>query len=157
MDISWCKDAAVHDRLRPYRATLWRRRHLIGRSLPGIDQEDERTKGKGGGRQRLKHVDGDVPLCMQNNDEERESELKKIEKVKGKGGGRQGFRYFNGDVPLCMRSKEDERESKSKVKEKGTSSKAKVEGSSKKVGKRRSRQLKQGFKQQQHWEEKDSV
>ena len=25
------------------------------------EQEDERVKGKGGGRQSLKHIDGDVP------------------------------------------------------------------------------------------------
>ena len=39
------------------------------------DQEDGMMKGKGGGRQRLKHFDGDVPLCMRNKDEEWESEL----------------------------------------------------------------------------------
>ena len=35
------------------------------------DQEDGMIKGNGGGKQRLKHVDGDVPLCMRNKDEER--------------------------------------------------------------------------------------
>ena len=39
------------------------------------DQEDGMMKGKGGGRQRLKHVVGDVPLYMRNKDEEWESEL----------------------------------------------------------------------------------
>ena len=51
------------------------------------DQEDERMKGKGGGRQRFQHVDGDVPLCMRHIDEECDSKLEKKEKVKGKGGG----------------------------------------------------------------------
>ena len=55
------------------------------------DQEHERTKGRGGGKQRLKHVDGDVPLCMTKNDDECETEMKNKEKVKGKGGGRQVF------------------------------------------------------------------
>ena len=54
-------------------------------------QEDGMMKGEGGGRQRLKHVVGDVPMCMRNKDEEWESALYKIEKVKGRGGGRQGF------------------------------------------------------------------
>ena len=40
------------------------------------DQEDGMMKGKCGGRQRLKHVDGDVPLCMRNKDEEREGIVK---------------------------------------------------------------------------------
>ena len=28
------------------------------------EQENEGVKGKGGGRQSLKHIDGDVPMCM---------------------------------------------------------------------------------------------
>ena len=32
------------------------------------EQEDERVKGKGGSRQSLKHIDGDVPMCMRNED-----------------------------------------------------------------------------------------
>ena len=31
-------------------------------------QEHETMKVKGGGRQRLKHVDGDLPLCMRKNE-----------------------------------------------------------------------------------------
>ena len=33
------------------------------------DKEDESLKGEGGGRQRLKHLDGDVPPCMRSKDE----------------------------------------------------------------------------------------
>ena len=32
------------------------------------EQENERVKGKGGSRQSLKHIDGDVPLCMRKKD-----------------------------------------------------------------------------------------
>ena len=51
-------------------------------------KKNERMKGKGGGRQRLKHVDGDVPLCMRNKDEDENSKLIKIEKAIGEGGRR---------------------------------------------------------------------
>ena len=44
------------------------------------DQEDEWVKGKGGGRQSLKHIDGDVPMCMRNRDEEHGLESKQKEK-----------------------------------------------------------------------------
>ena len=114
------------------------------------DQEDEKTNGKGGGRQKFKHVDGDFPLCMRSKDEKCELKMRKTEKLKGRGGGRQKLRHVDGDVPMSMRSKEDERESKSKEKEKGSSSKTKSEGSSKKKQKKRSRKRKQRSEQQQH-------
>ena len=41
-----------------------------------MNQENERMKGKGGGRQSLKYVDGDVPLCMRRNDDENKSTKK---------------------------------------------------------------------------------
>ena len=47
------------------------------------EQEDERVKGKGGSRQSLKHIDGDVPTCMRNIDEENELKSKENEKSRG--------------------------------------------------------------------------
>ena len=44
------------------------------------DQEDEWVKGKGEGRPSLKHIDGDVPMCMRNKDEEHGLESKQKEK-----------------------------------------------------------------------------
>ena len=52
------------------------------------DQEDEKMKGKGWSRQRLEHVDGDVPLCMRNEDKDEDSKLMKIEKAMSEGGGK---------------------------------------------------------------------
>ena len=46
-----------------------------GETMLCKDQEDELMKGNGGGRQRLKHVDGDVPLCVRNKDKEEKSKL----------------------------------------------------------------------------------
>ena len=54
-----------------------------GETTSRKDQEDERMKGKGWSRQRLEHVDGDVP----NEDKDEDSKLK-IEKARSEGGGR---------------------------------------------------------------------
>ena len=34
------------------------------------DQEDETMTGNGGGRQKFKHIDGDLPWCMRSKDDE---------------------------------------------------------------------------------------
>ena len=44
------------------------------------DQEDERMKVKGGSRQSLKHIGGDVPLCTRKK--EKDDELKSNESEK---------------------------------------------------------------------------
>ena len=72
------------------------------------EQEDECVKGKGGGRQSLKHIDGDVPVCVRNKGNDDELKLKKTEKARGEGGGRQWFRPVNGNVPMCMRNQDEE-------------------------------------------------
>ena len=48
-----------------------------GVSKARIEQENERVKGKGGGRQNLKHIDGDVPRCMCKNDKDVQLKSKK--------------------------------------------------------------------------------
>ena len=81
-------------------------------------------KGEGGGRQSLKHIDGDVPKCMRNKGEDDEMKSKKTENARG--GGRQRFRHFDGDVPMCMRNIDEENGLKSKEKEKSSRSSNKV-------------------------------
>ena len=61
------------------------------------EQEDGWVKGNGGGRQGLKHIDGDVPMCMRNKGKDVELKSQKTEKVRGEGGGRQRFRHVEGD------------------------------------------------------------
>ena len=43
------------------------------------DQEDEKVNGKGGGRPKFKHVDGDVPLSMRSKEDERKGKEKVLE------------------------------------------------------------------------------
>ena len=65
------------------------------------EQEDEKVTGKGGSRQSLKHIDGDVPMWMYNKSKDVQLKSKKIERTRGEGGGG----HLEGDVPMCMRNK----------------------------------------------------
>ena len=40
-----------------------------------IGEERDHMEGKGGGRQRLRYIDGDVPRCMRHNDDKSKSKL----------------------------------------------------------------------------------
>ena len=51
--------------------------------------------------------------------------------MKTTGGGREELRFIGGDVPRCMRNREETQTSEQRVKEKGSSSTARKEGSSK--------------------------
>ena len=82
------------------------------------DQENKKRNRKGGGRQKFKNFDGDVPMCMKINDGRTGEMKKECEKTKGKGGGRRELRH----VPLSMRKKGKEKEE--------DSSRAKSESSS---------------------------
>ena len=62
------------------------------------EQEGERVKERGGGRQSLKHVDGDVPVCMCNKDEDVGMKSKKTE-------ADIVIVTFEGYVTMCMRRK----------------------------------------------------
>ena len=68
------------------------------------NQRDDKRKGDGGGRQKLKHVDGDLPCCMSRKSEDNEATMRETAKSRGKGGGRHKLRNDDGDVPLSMRS-----------------------------------------------------
>ena len=65
------------------------------------EQEVERVRGRGGGRQSLKHIDGDVPMCMRNKDKDVEMKSKEIERSRG--GHR--CRRADGDVPIFKKVK----------------------------------------------------
>ena len=59
----------------------------------------------GGGRDKLKNVDGDFPACMrlEKKKESIEDHTRKNEGLKGRGGGRLKYHNIDGDVPLCLR------------------------------------------------------
>ena len=71
-------------------------------------QRDDKGTGNGGGRQKLKHADGDFPWCMRRKSEDNEAKTGENETSRGKGGSRQKLRHVDGDVPLSMRSKGEE-------------------------------------------------
>ena len=71
--------------------------------------------------QGLKHIDGDVPLCIRNKNKDAGMKSKEIDRTKREDGGRHHYRHVEGDVPLCMRKKVDENEAKSKDNEKSSS------------------------------------
>ena len=89
--------------------------------------EEKRRSSQG-----LKHIDGDVPLCIRSNNKDAGMRSKEIERARGEGGGRHHYRHVKGNVPLCMRKKVDENGAKSKENEKSSSSRDKCDGGSKK-------------------------
>ena len=64
------------------------------------EQENESVRGRGGGRQGLKHIDGDVPMCMRNEDKDAGMKSKEIERMRGEGGGR--HRYLLNSVCFSL-------------------------------------------------------
>ena len=66
------------------------------------NQQTIRSTSEGGGRDKLKNVDGDFPACMRLKKESFEDHTKKNEGLRG--GGRR-LKYYNvdGDMPLCLR------------------------------------------------------
>ena len=44
------------------------------------EQENGSVKEKGGSRQNLKHIDGDVPMCMRNQDKDVDLNTNKYER-----------------------------------------------------------------------------
>ena len=72
------------------------------------NNSNERCTSEGGGRDKLKKVDGDFPTCMRKHRDSNGDETRKSEYLKGKGGGRLKHRTIDGDVPLCLRKTEKE-------------------------------------------------
>ena len=62
------------------------------------NQGDDRCTSEGGGRQKLKHVDGDFPVCMRCESDDNENKTNRNEDSKGKGGGKLKFRNVDGGV-----------------------------------------------------------
>ena len=76
------------------------------------NQGSNRGTSEGGGRQKLKKVDGDFPACMRlesNN----ENNTRRNEDLKGKGRGRLKHHNVDGDVPLCLRNFDEENKNSS--------------------------------------------
>ena len=59
----------------------------------------DRHTSEGGGRQKLKQVDGDFPACMRRENNNNEDKTRRNEDLKGKGGGRLKHCNVDGDVP----------------------------------------------------------
>ena len=68
-------------------------------------QQTSRNTSEGGGRDKLKNVDGDIP-CMRLKKESIEDNAQKNESLKGRGGGRLKYDNVDGDMPLCLRKTE---------------------------------------------------
>ena len=90
-----------------------------GEEMVHENQNHEYFEVKGGGRQRLRHVDGSFPSCMRKSKKEQHPEDDLRVWMKGRGGGRKEPRFINGHVPRCMRNKEETQKFRSKKKEKG--------------------------------------
>ena len=80
------------------------------------NQGDDRCTSEGGGRQKLKHVDGDFPVCMRRENDVTQNKTRRNEDSKGRGGGRLKLSIVDGDVPLCMRSFDEEKKDSSSSK-----------------------------------------
>ena len=80
------------------------------------NQGKDRHTSEGGGRQKLKQVDGDIPACMRRDNDNKENKMRRNDNLKGKGGGRLKHCNVDGDVPLCLRSFDEENKGRSSSK-----------------------------------------
>ena len=76
-------------------------------SLEHTETHKDPKQGNGGGRRKLKNVDGDFPRCMRRKTKTMQ-QTRENENSRGKGGGIHKFRHIDGDVLLSMRSKGEE-------------------------------------------------
>ena len=70
------------------------------------NQQTNRSTSEGGGRDKLKNVDGDFPACMSVKKRKALRTTQKNGGLKGRGGGRLKYYNVDGDVPLCLRKTE---------------------------------------------------
>ena len=64
---------------------------------------DDKSESEGGGRQKLKHVDGDFPYCVRRERDDNENKMSRNEDPKGKRRRLDSkFRNVEGDVPMSM-------------------------------------------------------
>ena len=66
------------------------------------NQRSDRSTSEGGGRDKLRKVDGDFPTCMRLKKDSNNDYTRKNEDLKGRGGGRLKHYNVDGDVPLCL-------------------------------------------------------
>ena len=69
-----------------------------------IGEEGDHMEGKGGGRQRLRYIDGDVPRCIRHNDDKSKStaaQLHTREKEKGSSNEEEGKENEEGGSVGC--------------------------------------------------------
>ena len=85
------------------------------------EQEDDWVMGKGGGRQSLKHIDGDVLMCMRNEGKDDELKSEKTEKREVKAEAENDFDTLTVTYQTQMKNG-----LKSKEKEKSSSNRAKT-------------------------------
>ena len=78
------------------------------------NQGSDSCTSEGGGRQKLRQIDGDFPACMRRKNNNNENKTRRNEELKGKGGSR--LKLCNVDVPLCMRSFDEENKDSSSSK-----------------------------------------
>ena len=71
------------------------------------NQRSDRSTSEGGGRDKLKEVDGDSPTCMRDKRDNNVDNTRKKEDLKGKGRGRLKHCNVDGDVPVCLRKTEE--------------------------------------------------
>ena len=92
------------------------------------NQRSDRGTSEGGGRDKLKKVDGDVPECMRHKKDNNDDSTRKTEDLKGKGGGRLKHSHVDGDVPLCLRkTRRKSKDSSSSSNKKNSKEKMKAE------------------------------
>ena len=66
------------------------------------NQGSDRCTSEGGGRQKLKQIDGDFPVCMRRENEDNENKTRRNEDLKGKGRGRLKLCNVDGDVSIVF-------------------------------------------------------
>ena len=92
------------------------------------NQQTNRSTSEGGGRDKLKNVDGDCLACMRlkKKEESIEDHTRKNEGLKGRGGGRLKHYNIDGDMPLCLRKTQRKNKDGSSSNEKNKDDKSKM-------------------------------
>ena len=102
----WDKNEEMKERVREVKCTQRHRKN----------QRSDRSTSEGGGRDKLKKVDGDFPTCMRQKKDDNDDNTRKTEDLKGKGGGRLKHYNLDGDVPLCLRKTKEKSKDRSNSK-----------------------------------------
>ena len=82
---------------------------------PQENHGKDRHTSEGGGRRKLKQVDGNFSSILEAREPQQENKMKRDENLKGKGGGRLKHCNVDGDVPLCLRNFDEENKDSSSI------------------------------------------